>query len=191
MSIIEKATAQADIESLDLFGGWDHTQSSINIPFTIFNDGRILGSASVSLALQPVGTFPPVWILSEQDKEFCVRSMREGSGQIAGLAGVPLDGIEIALGSHNGSMPPRVVVDGWVIEPEVHAVQVGADSVVSALPCAGVFSLQRVETRFYYEDMQVPGGEDFLLDLPAGAYRGVFFPADLLYGQGGFEFEIA
>lgn len=191
MNKIEKAASLADIESLDLFGGWDHTQSSINIPFTIFNNGRILGSASVVLALQSVGTFPPAWVLSEQDKEFCVRSMREGTGQIAGLAGVTLDGIEIALGNHNGSAPARVVVDGWVIDPEVHAVQVSSDGVVSALPCAGVFSIQDIATGFYYADIEVPAGDDFSLDLPAGKYRGVFYPADLPHGYGGFEFEIA
>jgi hypothetical protein len=190
MKFITKAVGLADIESLDLFGGWDFTQSSINIPFTIFNDGRILGSATVSLALQSVTAVPPAWILTDQDKEFCVKSMREGVKQIAGLAGGPLDGIAVAVGDQRQGTPSRVVVDGWVIGPEVHAVQVAADGVVSALPCAGIFSLQRIETGFYYDDMQVPAGEDFSLDLPTGRYRGVFFPADLLYGQGGFEFEI-
>ncbi|WP_043544014.1 hypothetical protein [Achromobacter sp. RTa] len=177
-----------EIKEQSYWDGWDADAPVIPVRLTVFRDGFPFGVAAFDYTPR---VEDGVRVLDDGDKEFIRSSLASGVQMTLKNSGLQADAVVCAVGAHNHTAPPRAAVDGWVVEQRPLSLTVSAAGVVSALESGGPLSIRNLDTGLQYDDMEVPSGEAFSLDLPAGSYYAGIYPRDLRYAFTGTNFEIA
>jgi hypothetical protein len=178
-----------DLGSQILWGSWTPDQEVVKARVTVFTDGLPFGIAALDQKLAG-GSDLGTWVLTEEDKVALLDSMHQGIVLTAEQSGFDPDTVVMAVGEHYNTTPTRAAVDGQVVEQVEIPFTITGAGVVSPLASACVVSIRNLGTGLSYNDTEVPAGESFTLDLPAGSYRGVLFPRNRAYSMTQVTFEI-
>lgn len=190
MNVVTDAFPVGSLADASLWASWDPSQSAINARVTIFHRGLAVGMATLDYAVPSVAE-DGTWILTEADKAFILDAMQKGvSAVMLGMSLDPADTM-LAVGVHSHTVPPRAVYGLHVVEQVPLPISVTSAGVVSPLDSGGIISIKSKATGFFYDDLRVPAGEAFTLELPAGGYAASIFPYDRRYAFTEWEFEIA
>lgn len=167
---------------------WQKGDVVVKARVTLFFDSRPFGVATSDYQLSETDE-DGNRILTENDKT-CIRdSMSTGIRAVAQSAVDPSQ-VVCAIGLHANSIPPRVALNGFVVEQQALPFTISSTGVLSALPCAGTLSLRNINTGTYYNDMEIAADEPVSLELLAGRYWASVFPHDMSYYSTEVTFEI-